>query len=540
MMKRLRWSTAGLMAALWVNCVPYPEPKDIPEVEWRPLMTTFEKQARGINKDKWDEIWNEYLAHPAIPVRVAVIDTIADPHAPPIFAVHRQAVGGVIKALHCPDANAPQCRGLLLDPPNLARDGKGGAGHADGYLSFREVYDSLSSVLAQWRPEQEHLIIDFAAGWDPIKTPDALNAALDPNIGPIRQLIQRASCQGAIVIAPAGNVTGSVGPLFPARFEIEPAPGADACAKAGYPRPVPIDEGRAPLVYAVGALDQYDQRMVTARPGGLPHLGAYGLSVTSPRPEGAPLILSGGSMSAAIVSGVASAVWTASPALSADEVMARVYEGGVSVDPAHRDDARSRRFPGYYYSTHTQTDFCLGHLSGPCTYPVHRVFLCGALATVLPPEAGLSCDRTPSSFEPVPAPPIENARVVRGEATPCTTTGCGYSTGPNSDQLPNGVVPQPGISGCPGCAVYLGSQVAHFRLTWNSHYVPSMMSAVVKASNASQTNPTQTMLVWFVSEDVWRGLIPLPADTWGATLTVTYMDWDDLQVKTADLPLAIN
>ena len=55
MMKRLRWSTAGLMAALCVNCVPYPEPKDIPEVEWRPLMTTFERQARGIDKDKWDD-----------------------------------------------------------------------------------------------------------------------------------------------------------------------------------------------------------------------------------------------------------------------------------------------------------------------------------------------------------------------------------------------------------------------------------------------------------------------------------------------------
>ena len=191
--------------------------------------------------------------------------------------------------------------------------------------------------------------------------------------------IQRASCQGAILIAPAGNLTGGVGPLFPARFEAEAAPGAEECASLGSPR-------RADRPAAHSArLRGRSARSIRPTNGdrsarGNPRMAAYGQSVPSIQPGGLPYLLSGGSMSGAIATGVAAAVWTAQPDLTADRVMNIVYEGGVSVDPAHRDDLYSRQFPGYYFSTHTQTDFCLGHLSGPCADDVHRVFLCGALA----------------------------------------------------------------------------------------------------------------------------------------------------------------
>jgi hypothetical protein len=540
-MKRMRCGvTIGLISGLLFSCcVPRPKPKDIPDFVWKPLVNTFEQQARGIPKDQWETLWTKYLANPKIPVRVAVVDAVPDEHAAPMRSSHKEAVSGVIRTLLCPDSDATGCGARVAVTPGNSSGQGHGTGHADGFLTFRELYDSLTAILAQWRPEQEHLVVNFAVGWDPIKTASNKTPLNDPNAAPILQLLQRASCKGAILIAPAGNLTGSVGPLFPAGYEALRAPTAQECARSGYPRRTEIAEDHAPLVYAVGALDQFDDRMVTVRPWGLPRLAAYGLSITSPRPGVPRDTFSGTSMSAAIVSGVAAAVWTAQPELSAERVMEIVYDGGIPVDAAHRDDQYSRTYPGYYYSTHTQTDFCLGHQFGPCTDAVHRVFLCGALAKVLPQDAALRCVQEPSTADDQPPLPRDKVPRELPEALPCTTSGCGHSLGPTADQVPNGAVPQPGISGCLGCALYLVSQLGHFSLKWDSFYKPSMMSAIVQTWNSNATNPTKEMGTWDLANDVWMNMVDLPSDTWGAVLTVTYFDWDDGRVKTQDIGLRI-
>ena len=527
--------------------VPRPAPADmtrdfptVPRSTWFPLTQGFEQQARGLPVPQWDAIWKQYLAHPAIPVRVAVIDVVPDKEGPPIRFAHREAVKGVIRSLSCA-TDAADCAARINEAPatgattsSLNRD----AGSNGQYLTFVQIRDSLSAVLQQWHPADEHLVINFAVAWDPIKTGANSPASNDSIAGPILHLLKRASCMGAAVIAPAGNITGSVGPMLPAGYEALAAPTDEECAALNSPRGIKNRDTRPPLVYAVGALDARDNRVVTSRQWGLPRMAAYSTSVTSPRPNASPYIFSGTSMSTGIVSGVAAAVWAAQPKLSADKVMQIVYDGGVVIDPERRTDDSSRRYPGYYASTHTQSEFCLGHISGPCHDLVHRVSLCGALAKALP-DARLQCDMQPTGHDRRPPTPAYTPTRYEKPAVPCTTTKCGQPVPAMADQIPYGAVPQPGISGCIGCLLNLPGRFAHIKLERTSYYMPWMYAATVQGYDSDLRNPSMNMAAWSVDSEVDIPMIGLPGNTWGAMLTVSYYDYDDGKYKSASFSLEI-
>ena len=114
-----------------------------------------------------------------------------------------------------------------------------------------------------------------------------------------------------------------------------------------------------PLVHAVSALDYHDRPLAIVRPGSIPRLMAHGMSaITSDplRPPQHTLLLTGTSVSAAVVSGAAAAVWSHTPTLTAHGVANLLFTTGVSIPT-------------------TSTQLCL---AGGCAKNPARVSLCAA------------------------------------------------------------------------------------------------------------------------------------------------------------------
>ena len=181
----------------------------------------------------------------------------------------------------------------------------------DRWVTSTNLFRALDAALAEWEsaPGRSHLIVNMSLGWDPA---DTQGSGL--KVKWMTQLLSRAYCEGALVIAAAGNRTGSEGAVFPAALESLAPPDAQQCGRLGYSL-VGSSGSYRPLIHAVGAVDQYDQRLVLARPHGQPRLAAYGMQVVVPgqTATGFTIPQTGTSMSAAVVSGIAAAVWGARP-----------------------------------------------------------------------------------------------------------------------------------------------------------------------------------------------------------------------------------
>jgi Subtilase family len=445
---------------------PYELP-DLDESVWRPLVKTFEKQARGIPDDQQKSVFAKSFAAAKTPVSVAIVDFVPDATAPRHQFVHNESVSQVIRNLSCNDPNRSDCAERVYvypRPPGEIRKAERGNPESRDSMSLEDLTQAISAILGRAHPETARLVINVAVGLDPIKLTQG-----DLSIDPLIKVLKRASCLGVIVIAAAGNVTGTEGPLIPAALETMPAATAAECDALGLPRSPRTKAQYAPLVYAVGGLDPLDQRLSIGRRWGQPRLAAFGMSVSAPVPGSKPYSfpLSGTSMSAAIVAGVAAAVWTAKPDLDAHQVMAHVYQGGVPLD-------------GGLKSKRAQTEFCLGNPLGPCHDPVHRVFLCGALESALGGHFG--CDKNPSTSYEAPRWPQSKEAPTGPAPVPCKVTGCRHELGAMGSQLPDGAVSQPYISGCPGCGIDQVLARLSGQLTWYSN--PQRLTSVIATSYA--------------------------------------------------------
>jgi len=433
----------------------------LPEGVFRPLLKIFEQQAHGIEAGRWTGLLKEHVVRDQKKVRVAVIDATPLDLNHPDNSYHGFAVSRVIGTLLCGDVNRADCssrvRPYLAMPMLNSTDADLAKG---GYFgTFYQLADALGNALADWNPKTDHLVINLSLGWDPIRLDHD-----DKNQQRVLRLLESASCMGALVVAAAGNPTGTDGAVYPGRFEELAAPSEQTCrclkipgratADACEARPANIAaaEQYAPLVHSVGALDNRDRRFISNRRWGQPRLAALGMFVTVPGPGQMRFTppFSGTSMSTAIVSGVAAAVWSVRPELSASEAMALVYKGGVSLD-------------GATHSNRARTEFCEDEHYGPCEGPlrkVHRIYLCGAMAEALkqsPGAAKLHCSPEVSTATPV-WPSIPPTAVAKGS---CRVANCGLPLGPTYDPtLAEDVAPHGGFAECPGCSVTISGGVA--------------------------------------------------------------------------------
>jgi hypothetical protein len=511
-----------------VGAREYPPSKipDLPESVWRPLINTFEKLARDIEPGRWQDLAKRRLDHPKKPVRVAVLDTTPKNLNSFDLSLHGLGVSRVIGSLLCGDINAcgDRVRPYLALPMVTARDEDVENGGL--YGTFFQLYDALFRALSDWHPNDENLVINLSLGWDPIKTDES-----DPKVQRVKSLLERASCMGALIVAGAGNRTGTDGPVQPGSFEEFEAPDAKRCRELSV-NPLPASKQRAaralskpaysPLLYAVGAVDSMDQRLMADRRWSQPRLAAFALNVVVPGPPGVPYTApaTGTSFATATVSGIAAAVWSVLPDLNAAEIMDVVYRGGVELDGGEK-------------SKRARTEFCLGEHFGPCLEPntkVHRAFLCGALKEALAqatPEEKLNCE--PSIATEFPRWPTVASS---GSAQICRVIDCGISHGPPSTQVA-GISSHGGFAGCPGCTLNLSSDGLFGTLTGiptppdpapDSGTIVSLVLSVA-ARKAPEIPYALSPLPAF-NVQMAVPAMAMPAKTSGATLTWYYSHGD--------------
>jgi hypothetical protein len=441
-------------------------PKALPKEVYEPLQKRFDKRASGFAAAGVERLKalesragaaaktaapaEAAAARPVPPVEVAIVD--ATPRKLGMTATDRSghgfAVSRVVGTLACANPDSIECTHQIVVPYlALPIIGEVEGDYTEDWETggrtgtMVHLYDALDAAIRDWRKhERQHLIINLSIGWDPIKL-----ASDDPSVVRVRTLLERAWCMGALIVAAAGNFTGSPGPIYPAAFESLRAPTAGRCQKlltTGTKPAVTWDNRYAPLVHSVGAVDVYDRRTLVNRRWGQPRLSALGAAVTVPGPSGTPYTppTDGTSMSAAIVSGIAARIWAAQPKLDAAGVMQAIYDGGVAMKVGETMER-------------PQTEYCMGEPYGPCVrWPVHRAYLCGAMARAISGPKP-TCDQTLPSDNPHWPPdtaPAPQAPEV------CRLTECGIPFGPMENQLPAAVGGH-GIGNCNGCTFHVAT-----------------------------------------------------------------------------------
>ena len=415
--------------------------------------------------------------------RVAVVDTAALPYDSPQQDnyAHGRAVGRVIADIACPGTGgcASDIRNYLAlaqqthDKVDEQRGGHFGTRAQLARAIAEAVREYQRDALVD--PQIEHLIINLSLGWDPRHggaSAGSAGAELGLPSKVVHDALNQASCAGALIMVAAGNGLKStdVGPMYPAGWETLPAPDPSLCKSLGA-KHVNTRGGYRPLVYAVDAVDHSDQLLATARPGAQPRRVAYGIGVvTNDRLRGGyTQPLSGTSMSTAVVSGIAAAVWAMDPRLSPHELLERIEATGPAlkvVDPASGQTIEAA--------------VCLGGNGCP-QKPIRRVSACAALqktqATLgVPSDARLRCGTiaahggrslVPGFRDPRAETPNQLAQVT----STCPVSGCpGLAASPTSPLVEPWVAPQPDPPSCEHCILwrpwrYLTVQLAPGRAT---------------------------------------------------------------------------
>lgn len=420
-------------------------------------------------------------------VRVAVIDSA--PYRDLLSlpnqsrSGHNEGVGSLIRGLGCGGANAllpsvedpvacPADFVEVVDYLGLPRLYRGNSIVSDevegGYFGTqsdvalavgRAVQDWLEPVDDFVRPG---LVVNLSLGWDAAYSP------LRPNAQRVAarvafEAIRHAACQGALVVASAGNHggTGHTGPLFPAAWERLPR-----TCPAGAPAP-PVAGTYDPLVHAVGAVDGSDRTLAVSRSAGIPRLvapaahvavrnvsvtqcaGDFGFCWTSPTGTEGTEVLTGTSVAAGAVSGMAAFVWALRPDLRPAEVMAILYDTGADLGvPA--------KFGLGALQNLRRLDACRA-VSAACATGAGNCPAADIAACTLERAAGqgidLDADYMVSVLYPEAAGlPDPAATKVCSAANPCTAP----ANLPADFTVEPFAHPQPGATNCPLCTLRRG------------------------------------------------------------------------------------
>lgn len=352
------------------------------------------------------------------PTRIAIADTSPRSDtgdANEGLSDHGWAMGRIAQVLSCPPGGA--CLGYVAHHLALPRVDGVRRPALGGYYGYQgEIARAIGESVQRWLEAapaegRGHLVINLSLGWDGIyggaitTTPDA---DLKPPVRAAYLALQYAACQGALVVAAAGNRSGgpneSVGPLYPAGWEKRPTPSAEDCQALGFPGVVDGSPYQ-PLVYAVSGVRPDDIDLGNRRPGGRPRLvaPAFQAVVGVPSdPPGMGLVSSGintgSSVAAAAVSSVAAVIWAYRPDLGPHAVMQAIYDHGVPLSPA-------------LDGSNVLAEFCLGSTCNGLA--VRRLSMCQAVAAVCAGGAGRCpavlppCDATPAPYSGRPNALVE-------------------------------------------------------------------------------------------------------------------------------------
>ncbi|MEM9193674.1 MAG: S8 family serine peptidase [Myxococcota bacterium] len=331
-------------------------------------------------------------------VTVAVLDSSPDsgpgeiePTVGPV--THGRQVSLAIREMSCPEgrnsttsACIPEFETYQILDYASGVPAAGPVGH-HGLLST--LAQHIEEAVTDWesRGKSQPLIINLSVGWHPTYHE---NGNYEPHSGTtsvrhsaaqaVRSAIHRASCEGALVIAAAGNRTGGgpsldAGPLFPAGWAAEQTD----CSSD----PSGSPPAAAPLLYAASGVDALDRPLTTARPNSSTEIVAPAFMVAvdnhpahpAPTPPLLP-IQSGSSFSAAGLTAAAAVAWGYAPHLTPAAVIELVYRAATPLS-----GRLDRRVAELCHGTCRRT---------------RRLSICNTASEAMAPLCGPGCSQMPN------------------------------------------------------------------------------------------------------------------------------------------------
>lgn len=404
---------------------------------------------------------------------------------------HGFNVAWIAHMLSCPRGEGQTCLSCTRTRSTLR-----GSGEAQGTGLFGtrgELAAAIHELVDSWRtaPDRapsQRLVINLSVGWEPrdeCAEVGKRSAVAQPLIDPpamrsprvacgadqvqlelpsdaVHRALMYASCHGALVIAAAGNDPGYDPPLRgamrPAAWEASSRPTQEQCRALFADVLLPSFEAAAsayqPLVYAAGGVGYTDDPLPTTRQGGRPELAApasLALAFLGPDAPPGSMAMSGTSAAAAVISGIAAAVWAYRPDLPAPDVVEIIKGSGEAL---YQDTA----------------DLCLG---GDCG-EIRRASLCAAINAACRGRSGVgACPETRGGGDTVPcaqrkayadAPPAPRGATFRCSAGTCEQGQicvggtCEAIEGVPYPYLPRSAAPvhgQPEVPACPDCTLFM-------------------------------------------------------------------------------------
>ncbi|HEV7668362.1 MAG TPA: S8/S53 family peptidase [Thermoanaerobaculia bacterium] len=303
------------------------------------------------------------------------------------------------------------------DPDGSTRDPNG------GYIgSFADLAKAIHDEVTAWTNQgPEHLVLNLSVGWDGERfggLTETRVCDLPPGPRAVYLALEEAARKGALIFASAGNAQpgphASTGPLLPAAW-VRGNIRESACGQ----------ELKAPLLYAVGAVQSDGKPLANARKGGMPELAAYGDHVVVTDGGNPTSTYTGTSVATAVVSSIAARIWS--------EESRRGDSPGAIVENLIKMRGKDLRYPA---------DFFFPDGSRP---DVYQIALCNS-GTNCPPEGPVVLDF-----------PEDVVASVRFEQATRVPENCG-GPGPHcpaqtyDDHWRDAwVIPQPESDPCPSC-----------------------------------------------------------------------------------------
>ena len=448
----------------------------------------------NIGWDMGEDVDTEFDVREAI--EVAVVDTVSqtaatDPYVDPANA-HGLQMAALIREIGCP-AGRSECEDAVHHVLAMPRDDwdtapdwvVGGNHGSQGDLAMG-IYEAVEA----WRERRldnptgssPRLVINLSIGWEQLD-----DELLESDRGPhasVLAAMRFASCHGALMVAAAGNTkdelcpADNTGALAPALFENLAAPTSTECAALGFSpawtTEYPIFAGvndYAPLVHAVGGLDEFDEMLINGRQDSMPRLAALGANgIVDPGDDA----FSGTSVSAAVASATASLLWSYRPELRPDEIMQLIYDAGWATGET-ADFALSGTPAVHRLSVCAALDDACDGQSGDCPTPE-----CSATA----PAADGNLSGYDAAVDAVLADPETTVDTFENENEPLAPT-CEPPVDEGANDLTS---PQPDVPMCSRCNIAKASYTGHddeLSMTIDPNYAGQLVNVQLVMMNAT-------------------------------------------------------
>lgn len=281
-------------------------------------------------------------------VRLAILDTSPEAQAPPFEggSEHGASLAYMARELLCragDDACAAKVTTRLalpvvsLDPngsePLEIDDVNGGY-----FGTLGQLAEAIVAEVTSWKTSEseDRLVVNLSLGWNP--RPEDATGDLGTDAQAVLDALQDAACRGVLVVAAAGNLgsgpDAQTGPILPAAWQSRETPSeiqaeggsTSACVDSAN------DDEPNPLLYAAGAIDSRGRPLSNHRPGAEPSRVAYGSYGVTDSGDEWTGIYTGTSVSTAVISATAAAVWHYDQGLSRRELMGRLHDSGDDLE----------------------------------------------------------------------------------------------------------------------------------------------------------------------------------------------------------------